>query len=347
MGRVPSSSYQVTSRQAVRRHLENRQVNAMTRGQSQQGSGSPSGSDTLTVPTISLPAHGLDHPGGAENLAVIGGGVLAAAIGMVDQAGRRLLPLDGHGQSRDGQFRPHVVTHRPADDFAGEEIEHNGQIEPLSPFGCYQSSLPSPGNGSSFGWCSVFCSTFHTAVGTAFSQRGEASLSKANRPSTPKAIRQCFFMFARGGQLAQRLEHSPQDGIRQARRGSTTCGFHRHLCRTCSLRSWDNSATVFGVIYEARKAPCGSNAFHVPSKRKLAIAPVGNFSPADGSSVFKSAWASSSARSCRAGLCPIRSTDFALSGRFQSCSHSFRCAPSWISLTRTILGGFFSAFSRL
>ena len=32
------------------------------------------------IPAISLPAHGLDHPGGAENLAVIGGGVLAAAI---------------------------------------------------------------------------------------------------------------------------------------------------------------------------------------------------------------------------------------------------------------------------
>src|SRR2546430_6264142 len=32
------------------------------------------------VPAISLPAHGLDHPGGAENLAVLGGGVLAAAI---------------------------------------------------------------------------------------------------------------------------------------------------------------------------------------------------------------------------------------------------------------------------
>ena len=82
------------------------------------------------VPTISLPAHGLNHPGRAENLAVIGGGVLAAAIGMMDQAGRRLLPLDGHGQGRNGQFRPHVVTHRPADDFAGEEIEHDGQIEP-------------------------------------------------------------------------------------------------------------------------------------------------------------------------------------------------------------------------
>jgi hypothetical protein len=48
------------------------------------------------------------------------------AIGMVDQARRRLLALDGHGQGCDGQFRPHVVTHRPADDFAGEEIEHDG-----------------------------------------------------------------------------------------------------------------------------------------------------------------------------------------------------------------------------
>src|ERR1700736_5689240 len=44
--------------------------------------------DRCIVPAISLPAHGLDHPGHAENLAVIGGGVLAAAIGMV--AGRRL-----------------------------------------------------------------------------------------------------------------------------------------------------------------------------------------------------------------------------------------------------------------
>jgi hypothetical protein len=55
--------------------------------------------------------------------AVIGSGVLAAAIGMVGQAGGRLLPLDGHRQGCDDQFRPHVVTHRPADDFAGEEIE--------------------------------------------------------------------------------------------------------------------------------------------------------------------------------------------------------------------------------
>jgi len=46
------------------------------------------------------------------------------------RSGRRLLPLDGHGQGRDGQFRPHVATHRKAGDFANEEIEHGGQIEP-------------------------------------------------------------------------------------------------------------------------------------------------------------------------------------------------------------------------
>jgi len=130
MGRVPSSSYQVTSRQAVRRHLENRQLNAMTRGQSQQGSGSPSGSDTLTIPAISFSAHGLDHSGCLDEFAVFGGGVLAAAIGMVDQALRRLLPLDGHGQGRGGQFRPHVITHRPANNLPGARIEHGRQGEP-------------------------------------------------------------------------------------------------------------------------------------------------------------------------------------------------------------------------
>jgi hypothetical protein len=50
------------------------------------------------VLTISRPAHGLDYPGCIEDLAVIGSGVLAAAIGMMDQAWRRLLALDGHGQ---------------------------------------------------------------------------------------------------------------------------------------------------------------------------------------------------------------------------------------------------------
>jgi hypothetical protein len=54
---------------------------------------------------------------------------------------------------------------------------------------------------------------------------------------------------------------------RRVRQGSPTCRFHRHLCRTCSLRSWDDAAIAFGVIYEASTAPCGSNAFHASSKR--------------------------------------------------------------------------------
>ena len=88
------------------------------------------GASNRLRPAISLPAHGLDHPGRIEDLAVIGGGVLAAAIGMMDQAWRRLLALDGHGQGRDRQVRAHVVTHRPANDLSGEKIEHDSQIEP-------------------------------------------------------------------------------------------------------------------------------------------------------------------------------------------------------------------------
>jgi hypothetical protein len=49
---------------------------------------------------------------------------------VVNQAGRRLLPLDGNAQGGDGQFRSHVIAHCPANNFAGEKIEHGGQIEP-------------------------------------------------------------------------------------------------------------------------------------------------------------------------------------------------------------------------
>src|SRR5450759_620475 len=54
---------------------------------------------------------------------------------VVNQAGRRLLPLDGNAQGGDGQFRPHVIAHCPANNFAGEKIEHGGQIEPPSEVG--------------------------------------------------------------------------------------------------------------------------------------------------------------------------------------------------------------------
>ena len=40
------------------------------------------------------------------------------------------MPLDGHGQGRDGQFSPQVIAHRPANDLPGAEIKHDSQIEP-------------------------------------------------------------------------------------------------------------------------------------------------------------------------------------------------------------------------
>jgi hypothetical protein len=59
---------------------------------------------------------------------------------------------------------------------------------------------------------------------------------------------------------------------------------------------------AFGVVYEKSIALCGCNAFHAPSKRKLAIAPVGNLPPRGGTSLAESASASASARLCRPGL---------------------------------------------
>ena len=86
------------------------------------------GASNRLRPTISLPAHGLDHPGCIKDLTVISGRILA--IGMMDEATRRLLPLDGHGQGGNEEFHPHVITHRPANDLSGEKIEHDSQIEP-------------------------------------------------------------------------------------------------------------------------------------------------------------------------------------------------------------------------
>src|SRR5208283_5233300 len=48
----------------------------------------------------------------------------------MNQARRRLLALDGHGQGRDSQFSSHVVTHRPSNNLPGGKIEHDSQIEP-------------------------------------------------------------------------------------------------------------------------------------------------------------------------------------------------------------------------
>ena len=49
---------------------------------------------------------------------------------MMDQAFGRALALDGHHQGRACQLGAHVVAHRPADNFAGTEIQHCGEVKP-------------------------------------------------------------------------------------------------------------------------------------------------------------------------------------------------------------------------
>ena len=82
------------------------------------------------VPAVRLAAHRLGDGGSLQDIAVVAGGVLAAAIGMMDQAGSRALSLDCHGERGDGQFGTHVLAHRPTHHLAGEQVEDHGQVEP-------------------------------------------------------------------------------------------------------------------------------------------------------------------------------------------------------------------------
>jgi hypothetical protein len=56
----------------------------------------------------------LDETGFIQGSAIIGGGILAAAIGVMDQARRGPLSLDGHGQGSDGEFGAQMIAHPPS-----------------------------------------------------------------------------------------------------------------------------------------------------------------------------------------------------------------------------------------
>jgi len=62
--------------------------------------------------------------------AILVGGVLAAAIGMMDEARSRAAPLDCHDERGDSEFGTHVLAHGPANHLAGEQVEDHGQVEP-------------------------------------------------------------------------------------------------------------------------------------------------------------------------------------------------------------------------
>jgi hypothetical protein len=99
----------------------------------------------------------LDETGFIQGFAIIGGGILAAAIGVMDQARRGALSLDGHGQGSDGEFGAQMITHRPTNNLPGEEIQYDGQIEP-SFGGWHVGDVGQPST------CFVFPSTSRVAV---------------------------------------------------------------------------------------------------------------------------------------------------------------------------------------
>jgi hypothetical protein len=55
---------------------------------------------------------------------------LAAVVGVVDQPGRWLGLGDRHVQGIQDQFGAQVLSHRPADDPAGEAVQHDRHIQP-------------------------------------------------------------------------------------------------------------------------------------------------------------------------------------------------------------------------
>ena len=81
------------------------------------------------IPAVPFPAHRASHAVFLE-LALKGmTGVLASPVGVVQQPRRWFLAEPGHGQ-RGHDVRRHARLERPADDFAVEQVEHDGQVEP-------------------------------------------------------------------------------------------------------------------------------------------------------------------------------------------------------------------------
>ena len=71
-----------------------------------------------------------DEAGGGNETAVVAATVLAAAVRVMDQTGRRPAQCNRALQRRQGQAPFHPVTHGPANDFAREQVDDDRQIQP-------------------------------------------------------------------------------------------------------------------------------------------------------------------------------------------------------------------------
>jgi hypothetical protein len=67
---------------------------------------------------------------GIQQVLHAGGEILAAAVGVKEEPRRGAALGQGHGQRFADQLLRQRAVHRPAHDPAGEEVEHDGQMEP-------------------------------------------------------------------------------------------------------------------------------------------------------------------------------------------------------------------------
>jgi hypothetical protein len=82
------------------------------------------------VPTVAAPTHAGSEPMPGEPLAITSGGVLAAAVTVMEETRTRLAMSKGLIQGLERQFLGETVADRPADDSARAQIQQNSQIQP-------------------------------------------------------------------------------------------------------------------------------------------------------------------------------------------------------------------------
>ena len=82
------------------------------------------------IPAVSFATHRAGHAVRLEFALKGMAGVLATPVGMMHQARCRSFAEPGHGQRIRHDIRRHARFLRPADDFAIEQIENDGQIQP-------------------------------------------------------------------------------------------------------------------------------------------------------------------------------------------------------------------------
>jgi hypothetical protein len=82
------------------------------------------------VITVAFSAHRRLEPMLTQDILVVVGAVLAAAIAVEDAAARRGSQGDGHLQRPDRQIPLHAVAYGPADDAPRMQVQDHSQIQP-------------------------------------------------------------------------------------------------------------------------------------------------------------------------------------------------------------------------